>query len=260
MGRVAVRNIELLGEFCGEEFLTNVAIVTTRWDEVSPNIGEARERELRDNDSFFKPILDRGAHMFRHDKHSASAQGVLLHLLKREPRALLIQTQLVNECKDLADTSAGAVLNRESRKLANEYERMLTRLRHELKGSIEAQDRSLRMEIEAEIRSLKVDITHVRACAESISKESVAYKAHFERQVEQAGRAVDEELRELRLQINLLRSQLQQGGHSSAGVREELYGMEDMERMRRKQRIVTFVLAAVNLTLSLLPLCVPELA
>ncbi|KAK1223447.1 hypothetical protein PQX77_013686 [Marasmius sp. AFHP31] len=259
MGRVALRNIELLGGLCGDDFLKNVAIVTTRWDEVEPNVGEARERELRENNTFFKPLLEKGAHMFRHDKLQSSAQGVLLHLLEGVPQPLLIQTELVNDCKDLADTSAGAVLICESQMLAKEYGRMLTRLRHELKGSIEAQDRTLRMEIEAEISSLEEDIMCVRSYAQSISRESAEHKAHFELQIERVRRAVDEEVRELRRHIDLLRSQLERG-HSSDGVREELCEMEDMERITRNRRIVAFLLTAVKLTLTFLPLCIPDLA
>ena len=134
MGRVALRNIELLREFCGDGFLKNVAIVTTRWDEVPPGIGEARERELCEGVSFFKPILDGGARMFRHDKLQVSAHSILFHLLGGKPVPLLVQTELVEDCKHIADTSAGAVLSREANMLAKEYDRMLTRLRHELKG------------------------------------------------------------------------------------------------------------------------------
>ncbi|KAL0058681.1 Rho guanine nucleotide exchange factor [Marasmius tenuissimus] len=44
-------------KLCGGATLRNIIIVTNRWEEVSREVGEAREEELRTEDIFFKPAL-----------------------------------------------------------------------------------------------------------------------------------------------------------------------------------------------------------
>ena len=62
-------------------------------------------------DVFFKPVLDKGGQMARHNNTAASAENIILLVLDNHPLPLRIQVELVHERKDISDTSAGEELN-----------------------------------------------------------------------------------------------------------------------------------------------------
>lgn len=95
---------------CGEKALANVAIVTTRWDKEQTDIAAAREEELKDDSKFLKPALEKHARLFRHDNTRDSAIRIIRSVLTNTPIPLLIQQELIDLSKDLADTTAGAKL------------------------------------------------------------------------------------------------------------------------------------------------------
>jgi len=122
-------------ELCGEATLKNVVIVTNMWGEVSQDVGEARETELTNEDKFFKPVLDKGAQIVRHDNTSENARAILLHLIQNRPLPLMIQTELVDQRKSISETAAGAELNRELMEQIKRHEREMRELQQEMKGT-----------------------------------------------------------------------------------------------------------------------------
>src|SRR5262249_3342077 len=104
VGGAAKRSIRMLHELCGDDALRNIAIVTNMWEEVSLDVGEAREKELATGDQFFKLALERRAQLFRHDGTLASARSILSHLIRNQPHPLQIQRELVDEGKDISQT------------------------------------------------------------------------------------------------------------------------------------------------------------
>jgi hypothetical protein len=97
MGGISMRNLRLLRQLCGGNTLKNVVIVTNRWEEVKPGVGEAREAELASDDMFFKHVLDKGAQMARHDNTIDSAKKILHLILRNNPLPLRIQAELVTD-------------------------------------------------------------------------------------------------------------------------------------------------------------------
>ena len=88
----------MLRKLCGDKFLQNVVIVTNRWGEVPLQVGEAREAELQTRDIFFKPILDKGARMTRHENTVSSAEKIIRLILPPEaaPKTRgAVQSQMV---------------------------------------------------------------------------------------------------------------------------------------------------------------------
>lgn len=98
-------------KLCGKKSLKNVVIVTTMWDKVSPEEGLQRERELKSGKNLFKPLLDGGAIMIRHDRTPKTANRVINHLLKKYPTVTQIAHELVEEKKALVETDAGTELS-----------------------------------------------------------------------------------------------------------------------------------------------------
>jgi hypothetical protein len=84
MGGISSRNFRMFRKLCGDDTLKNVVIVTNTWSEVGQAKGEMREAELKNK--FFKPALDKGAQMLRHDNTVQSAHNIsfrtILFLLK----------------------------------------------------------------------------------------------------------------------------------------------------------------------------------
>ncbi|EEC00079.1 hypothetical protein MPER_00057, partial [Moniliophthora perniciosa FA553] len=111
VGGISRRNFRMFRELCGDDTLKNVVIMTNMWGEVGRDVGEAREAELVREDKFFKPVLDKGAQLVRHDNTTKTARAILLHLIENKPLPLRIQTELVDQGKSLSQTAAGAELN-----------------------------------------------------------------------------------------------------------------------------------------------------
>ncbi|KAF9788737.1 hypothetical protein BJ322DRAFT_1050872 [Thelephora terrestris] len=61
-------------ELCGDNALHKVVIVTQMWGQVDVEVGNEREAELKREDDFFKPVLDKGARMERHENTALSAE------------------------------------------------------------------------------------------------------------------------------------------------------------------------------------------
>lgn len=101
----------MLCKLCGEPALRNVVLVTNMWGRPPHSIDETRERVFSSN--FFRPALDKRAQMFRHHNTVQSAHDIVRRIVENYPVALLIQRELVDERKDIVDTTAGKAINRE---------------------------------------------------------------------------------------------------------------------------------------------------
>lgn len=151
MGGTSRRNFRLFRELCGKESLRNVLIVTTMWSGVDPNIGETREQELAMSDDLFKPVLDEGGQLVRHDGREESAQGILRCLIHNDGVPLRIQRELVDEGKLLADTAAGTELSNQLTERLSRLEGEIGKLREEIGQLILARDEKARNELLLEL-------------------------------------------------------------------------------------------------------------
>ncbi|KAF9259870.1 hypothetical protein L218DRAFT_846762, partial [Marasmius fiardii PR-910] len=105
---MTLRKFRMFQELCGRESLKNVVIVANRGWDVPLEVAEAREQELM---SKVGPVLDEGARMIPYNNTTESAYSILRALVEKEPLPLLIQTQVVDDHKTLAETAAGVELN-----------------------------------------------------------------------------------------------------------------------------------------------------
>ncbi|KAF9563217.1 hypothetical protein CPC08DRAFT_335459 [Agrocybe pediades] len=135
MSGIATRNFKLFRELCGESTLKNVVILTNMWGEVSLEVGEARENELKTQDLFFKPVLEKGAQILRHDNTRETAHNILRHLTENLPMPLQIQREMVDQKKDISQTAAGAELNKELMLQIQKHKEEMKRIQEEMRGS-----------------------------------------------------------------------------------------------------------------------------
>ncbi|KAK7676168.1 hypothetical protein QCA50_020879 [Cerrena zonata] len=133
LGATYQRNFEMFCKLCGDDALKNVLIVTTMWGTSQSSIGTEREKELATNERFFKPALDKGAAMIRHDNTPGRAQDILRIIMKNHPAPLQIQRELVDERKNITETTASEVLTRSLTAMVEKQKAILDELREDLK-------------------------------------------------------------------------------------------------------------------------------
>ena len=107
----AAKSFKTLLAMCGDAALQNIVIVTNMWGKVTPEIGIAREQELAS--SFFKPALDKGARLLRHNDTTESAHEIIKAVLENQRATLKIQEEMIDHWKQVSETAAGKELRRE---------------------------------------------------------------------------------------------------------------------------------------------------
>jgi len=138
---------------CGDAAMPNLILCTTMWDDVDPQIGEARQKELCDTEMFFGGMLKKGAQTARLDNTLEKAQALIYQTLKLTPIALRIQREIVDEHKALGDTAAGSRVNEEITKLERKRRAELQEAEEEMKVAIAEKDLEMQKELEADRRA-----------------------------------------------------------------------------------------------------------
>ena len=146
------------------------------WDEVSQNVGEARERELASN--YLKPALDKGAQMVRHHNTEQSAHDVIRRIMNNHPVVLRIQRELVDEHKDVANTAAGEAIDRELKEAARRHEAELKKAEEERARALKAKEEEARRRKEEDARRREKELRRVR---EEHEKAAVRRRQETER-------------------------------------------------------------------------------
>lgn len=154
MAGSATRNLRFFAQLCGDEALSNCAIVTNMWGLVSRQVGAEREQELKSKDAFFKPMLAQGATLFQHHNTVDDAHKVIQHLLQKTPLVLAIQRELVDEKKRVFETKAGDTLLGEIAELERKHQEELRKLDEEMAEVMQQHDEEAKQEIEEARREL----------------------------------------------------------------------------------------------------------
>jgi len=200
MGAKAIDSLSSFKKLCGAEALRKAILVTTFWDEVDPIIGEERERELRESTLFWAIMLSRGSKVFRHYNKRLTAKAVVRHLLdirteQDQGTFLDIQREMIDQMKNLGQTSAGQLMVIILEKQHEAFERELADLQEELDFSITQQNEEHRKAVE-EFRR-QTDESRRRA-AEDIRSMQADYRSlmHLRDAIEDAEDAREQERRE----------------------------------------------------------------
>ncbi|KIP03502.1 hypothetical protein PHLGIDRAFT_31787 [Phlebiopsis gigantea 11061_1 CR5-6] len=166
----AARNMRFYRELCGADALGNSIIVTNMWGGVDAAKGEMREAELRTNPHFFKPALDAGARLARHDNTRASAHAIVRQLLGdgAVPRPLRVQRELVDERKRVCETAAGEALLQDLALLERKHLKEMESLEEEMAEAMREQDEEAQRELEAERERVRQEQAKLEAEKEKL--------------------------------------------------------------------------------------------
>lgn len=238
MGGISTRNFKMFRQLCGDSTLKNVVLVTNMWGEVSKEVGEAREAELAREEIFFKPVMEKGARLLRHDDTVESAQEILRRIIGNQPRSLRIQRELVDEKKDISQTAAGAELNRDLLQQAENHRLEMIVLQEEMREAIRTKDIETKRELEIETRKLQAEMNRVQADSQKLASAYSEEKAKLERSMEElmdsARREAERVSAEHQRQIRTLESRLQEAASASAAERAEI--TRQLDRLRQQPR------------------------
>lgn len=143
----SIKTFEIFKRICGEEALKNVLLVTSRWNEVDEATGADRERELRER--IWAYMLGRGSCMSRFHGDRSSAVTLASQLLIKDPVVLRLQHEMIDEGKNLNDTTAGSFVDDGLTKLREEYLGKIEALEN-LKRELKESDRVMKRQMQAE--------------------------------------------------------------------------------------------------------------
>jgi len=177
---MAAKNFRMFRKLCGDTALQNAVIVTNRWGDIDSQVGEAREAELMSDDIFFKPVLDKGARMARHENNIPSAENVVRLVLDNHSLPLRIQEELVNEHKDISETGAGEELNREINAQIKKHQEEMSVLMVEMEQAMWDRDEETRKELEAETQRMQREIARLENDSQRLESDYKEEKERFE--------------------------------------------------------------------------------
>ncbi|XP_006459410.1 hypothetical protein AGABI2DRAFT_191396 [Agaricus bisporus var. bisporus H97] len=123
------KNLRMFGELCGDVAMNQVRLVSTMWGKVKPEVGEERERELRDK--FWRHFIDKGSKIERLKETKGEEAWRIVHQLihdSKKREAVLLQEELVDLEKKLNETAAGKTLYTSLQKLLADQKESLRSL------------------------------------------------------------------------------------------------------------------------------------
>lgn len=142
----AFQNIRMFRRLCGDDALKNVVLATSFWDQVDSSVGEDRERELIKSKDFWGPLVSKGSSVVRIAPDRATCLRVLEPMARNRKMTLLVQRELVDEKKNLADTTVGkdstaAQAAKVEKKLAKQRKKETKKMKEDLRKSEKAHKR-----------------------------------------------------------------------------------------------------------------------
>lgn len=141
--------LSLFEKLCGKEAAKKVVLTTTMWSEITNEVGEKRENQLKD--MFWKEMLGLGSSTMRFGDTQASAQHIVNYILaKNILDPLEIQREMVDVNKRLQETEAARTLASTLQSLLEKQKRTAAALR-QTGGGPELQEAVL--ETDAKIRA-----------------------------------------------------------------------------------------------------------
>ena len=236
MGGIARKNFSMFKKLCGENALKNVVIVTNMWGEVDSQVGNAREAELTREDIFFRPVLQKGARMARHENTVASAERAVRLILENHPLPLRIQEELVNEHKDISETGAGEELNRELNAQIRRHQEEMKILKEDMEQAMKDKDEETRRDLELETTRMQKEIERFQNDSERLAsdykKEKEMLEARMERMELEAKQEAERIANQYKQQIDELKNNLQ--SNTEASERDKAYMRSQIDDLTSK--------------------------
>ncbi|KDQ18742.1 hypothetical protein BOTBODRAFT_154735 [Botryobasidium botryosum FD-172 SS1] len=182
VGGSSLNNLKMCQALCGEQAFRNLVFCTTFWDQVSPAVGEAREKELKED--YWADMLTHGASVHRHDRNGDTARDIVRKMFDFSPLVLTIQTELLDEGKALMDTTAGAQVNEQLRIIEEKRLAELKKLEEQMQKAIEESDTAGQRALESDRQRYLDQLKRVEDDRRVLTEDSLQETTRLERRVE----------------------------------------------------------------------------
>ncbi|KAF8862967.1 hypothetical protein BDZ45DRAFT_145841 [Acephala macrosclerotiorum] len=137
----AKRNLMMFKKLCGKDALKNVILATTMWSNVTPEKGAERESQLLSTPEFWGWMKAQGSTVRRHMGDRRSAVKIIDFFADQKSHVTLeIQDQMVNQNKDLDQTSAGQELQSELLREREKFKADLEQVQRDMQEAIRERD------------------------------------------------------------------------------------------------------------------------
>ena len=173
----AVRNLRILKKLCGPKYYSNVVLATIKWDEVNPEEGEYREKQLKSEDEYWAEFIKEGATVRRHKAGKESAISIVKYLLDKTPVFLQFQKELA-ERGIIGKTEVGKEVISYLAELSERNNKKLEVLRKELEDAnnernalMKALERTERLLANQEGETLKRALEKIEAYQRSLETD-----------------------------------------------------------------------------------------
>ena len=207
------------------------------WNEVPLDVGEAREKELSSN--FLKPALDKGAQMARHHNTVQSAHNIIRCIMNNIPIVLQIQSELVDQKKDISNTSAGGAIDAELDEEKKRHEAEMKRAQEERERLMREKEEQARQAREEEARKREEEMRRAREEQERLATQR---RQEMERAEQAARRFAEQQRREKeraeeehRRQVALLRKRLAEEAAAAESARLAMQAQLNQMQSRAAQ-------------------------
>jgi hypothetical protein len=160
MSRSLLKSLELFASLCGRIAMPHVILVTTMWSHVTPEVGDEREKQLKE--SFWHDMIADGCAVQRFDGTKRGAWSIIESTHAIGTTDVLIAAEIIDQHKEFNETKAGAILNRQLEKLIKDQ--------RELKISANSQgNRNSRQELEKRVDEHDSTTTILRSPINNLS-------------------------------------------------------------------------------------------
>ena len=166
----SLQSFRMFQELCGEEVYSNVLVVTGMWDTVTQEVGNSRESELATKDIFFKPVLEKGARMMRHNNTRESALAIIRALVDKPPVVLQIQRELGGGA-DIMQTSVYKQIRELMLEVVVQRKKKLDTLIEEMAEAEQDRDEETQEELQEEVRAAEAELEEAQAKASGLASE-----------------------------------------------------------------------------------------
>ena len=133
MTNSSLQNLRMFRKLCGDDNLKNVVLVTTKWGITPEEDAHRRERDLTSETGFWGTMIAAGSSVRRFENSTASAKALVEDILYGGERFMPTIQKEVVQGKKLADTEAGAFINKALNELQERYEEEKEVLKQEVK-------------------------------------------------------------------------------------------------------------------------------
>jgi hypothetical protein len=213
IGGSGVRNIKMFKRLCGDDSLASVVLATTFWNFTDMKSACDREAQYMREDFLWKPMIDQGSKVLRHDKKEISARSIVQYLIERKrPVVLDIQREMVEQALPLGETGAGEEVSSGVEKEKQWFEKKLGDLQQQWTEALASRDQSSKEEIEdymAEIRRKlelrEEDQKRLEADTNQLYKEM---QKRYEDEMKDMTNAIHEKelaIQETRMQVTMMK-------------------------------------------------------